>query len=261
MDIRFSAKSRMTINEAKNQIAMLGNRVRLSAKLTAHRVPEIGTVLYRAAHRRATPGRIVTTIVLAAMIATPTTLYMVERSKNTRLRAAYDRTTFDLASESAFWRASAGELFEERIRMTDMLLDQGHYIEEGGKVTVKVVATGYSSSVRETDSTPFITAHNTATRTGIMAMSRDLLTRYTPGAPFTFGDRVHVTGLGDFLVEDSMNARWNNRIDLWFPSRLEALRFGVNEVYVSKVLEAEPPPAPKKVSENQGKSSTEGGGL
>jgi 3D (Asp-Asp-Asp) domain-containing protein len=100
-----------------------------------------------------------------------------------------------------------------------------------------VIATGYSSSIYETDSTPFITASNTRTREGILALSRDLLKRYTPGAPFDFGDRVHVPGLGEFIVEDSMNSRWNNRIDIWFPSRLEAVRFGVKEVYLRTIDE------------------------
>jgi hypothetical protein len=68
-------------------------------------------------------------------------------------------------------------------------------------------------------------------------MSRDLLSEYTPGAPFSFGDRAHISGLGDFLVEDAMSSRWTNRIDVWFPSRELAVRFGLREVVLSRTLD------------------------
>jgi len=238
------------------------NRAHVSVKLAAHEVPHAANGLYRRFRARVTLGRVAIVLILAAMIATPTALYTLERSKTEQLQSAYRQVSLELYSESAYWRSSTAELIAERDRLTDLVLDAGHAVEDKGKITVKVVATGYSSSIWECDMTPFITAANTPTRTGIMAMSRDLLTRYTPGAPFTFGDRVHVPGLGDFLVEDTMNARWTNRIDLWFPSRLEALRFGINEVYVSKTLETEADPIDRQdVSENSAASSTEGGGL
>jgi 3D (Asp-Asp-Asp) domain-containing protein len=91
--------------------------------------------------------------------------------------------------------------------------------------------------VAETDTTPFITAANTSTRLGVLAVSRDLLSEYTPGAPFSFGDRAHISGLGDFLVEDVMSARWTNRIDVWFPTREQAVRFGLREVVLSRTLD------------------------
>lgn len=92
-----------------------------------------------------------------------------------------------------------------------------------------VTVTGYSSEPRQTDSTPFITASNTQVRPGVIALSRDLLRRYTPGAPFAFGDSVLVAGK-TYVVEDSMNRRWTLRADVWFPSRTEAMRFGRQEL-------------------------------
>ena len=89
-----------------------------------------------------------------------------------------------------------------------------------------VTVTGYSSEVRQTDSTPFITAANTRVRPGVLALSRDMLHRYTPGAPFCFGDSVVIDGLGVYVVEDTMHRRWLQRADIWFPSRAEAKRFG-----------------------------------
>jgi 3D (Asp-Asp-Asp) domain-containing protein len=93
-----------------------------------------------------------------------------------------------------------------------------------------VTATGYSSTYDQTDSTPFITASNSQVRWGIIALSRDLLREFTPGAPFGYGDRVQIPGVGIFIVEDTMHGRWRGRVDIWFPSRSEAARWGVQHV-------------------------------
>ena len=98
-----------------------------------------------------------------------------------------------------------------------------------------VIVTGYSSTPGQTDSTPFITAWNTTVQDGVIALSRDLLKRYTLGAPFAFGDIVEIEGLGVFTVEDTMNRRWTNRADIWFPTRAEAKRFGSRELLLTNV--------------------------
>jgi 3D (Asp-Asp-Asp) domain-containing protein len=96
----------------------------------------------------------------------------------------------------------------------------------GREIAVTVIVSGYTSRACETDSTPFVTAANTATRRGVLALSRDLIRRYTPGAPFEFGDVVHLHGIGDFVVEDSMNERYQRHADIWFESLPEAREFG-----------------------------------
>ncbi len=68
-----------------------------------------------------------------------------------------------------------------------------------------------------------------------MALSRDLLRRYNPDAPFTWGDRIHLEGVGEFVVEDSMNARFKNRVDIWFPDRQSAARWGIQQLTLSPV--------------------------
>jgi 3D (Asp-Asp-Asp) domain-containing protein len=93
-------------------------------------------------------------------------------------------------------------------------------------VVTRVTCTAYSSSIAECDSTPFETATLKYPRRGYLALSRDLIATFTPGAPFDFGDRVEIIGIGVFQVEDTMNARWSRRADLWMPSAAEAISFG-----------------------------------
>jgi len=89
-----------------------------------------------------------------------------------------------------------------------------------------VVVTGYSSTPGQTDDTPFLTASMTSVRPGVIALSRDLIRTYNPSAPFDFGDRVVLEGVGTFVVEDTMNKRYRRRADIWFASTAEARRWG-----------------------------------
>jgi len=98
-----------------------------------------------------------------------------------------------------------------------------------------ITVTGYSSSRRETDSTPHLTASMTRVRPGCLALSRDLLRTFTPGAPFDFGDWVVIPGAGVFVVEDTMNRRWKRRADIWFPTRREALRWGKRSLSIARL--------------------------
>ncbi len=93
--------------------------------------------------------------------------------------------------------------------------------------TFAVTATGYSSSVDQTDSTPFITASNTFVRDGVIAAN------FLP-----IGTRIRIPALyGDkqFIVEDRMNSRYWYNIDLWFASRDAARTFGVKKIVIEIV--------------------------
>lgn len=82
-----------------------------------------------------------------------------------------------------------------------------------------VMVTAYSSSRRETDNTPFITASGSNVREGIVANN------YLPFGtlvrlPEVFGDTV-------FEVQDRMSWKKNNfHIDIWFPTTEQAMEFG-----------------------------------
>lgn len=85
-----------------------------------------------------------------------------------------------------------------------------------------VLATAYSSTVDQTDASPFITASGTHVHDGTLAAN------FLP-----FGTRVKIPAhFGDkvFIVEDRMKS--NEKIDVWYPSREEALHFGARRVEI-----------------------------
>jgi len=93
-----------------------------------------------------------------------------------------------------------------------------------------VIVTAYSSTVWETDDTPFITAAGTEVRDGIIA--NNIL---------PFGTKVRIPELyGDkiFVVEDRMSwKKGNYQVDIWLPSYWEAKEFGAKRTYI-EVLES-----------------------
>jgi 3D (Asp-Asp-Asp) domain-containing protein len=142
--------------------------------------------------------------------------------------------------------APSGIAFElwklEHPRLIPFELIAAGYPETGSDsspVVARVACTAYTSRICETDSTPDITASNKRIRPGYIALSRDLLANYTPGAPFRFGDRIELIGVGTFQVEDTMNARWRRRADIWVPSLETAWAWGHRTVLISKVDQSE----------------------
>ncbi len=89
---------------------------------------------------------------------------------------------------------------------------------------ISVVLTAYSSTPDQTDDTPFITASNTRTRDGVIA-ANFLAFGTQVKIPAIFGDKV-------FTVEDRMAKKHDGKIDIWFPERILAKRFGVQEADV-----------------------------
>lgn len=80
------------------------------------------------------------------------------------------------------------------------------------------IVTAYSSTPEETDETPFITASGNQVRFGIAAANW-LPIGTEVRIPEYFGDQV-------FKVEDRMNEKHGDRLDIWMPSKDEALEFG-----------------------------------
>jgi len=102
--------------------------------------------------------------------------------------------------------------------------------------TYTVRATGYSSTPDQTDSTPFVTASGAYVRDGIIAANV-----YENGRRLPFGTLVRIPEIyGDkiFVVEDRMNIRYKNNIDIWFPETQLAREFGSKKVTIEIVEES-----------------------
>lgn len=88
----------------------------------------------------------------------------------------------------------------------------------------EVKLTAYSSSPDETDDTPFTTASGGHVRDGVIAANfLPFGTKIT--IPEIFGNKV-------FVVEDRMNRRNVDGVDIWMPSKSKALRFGTTDAKI-----------------------------
>ncbi len=79
--------------------------------------------------------------------------------------------------------------------------------------------TAYSSTVGQTDDTPFIMASGNHVYSGAVAtnfLPLGTLVKF----PELYGNKI-------FVVEDRMNKRFQDRIDIWFESKTEAKSFGL----------------------------------
>lgn len=94
--------------------------------------------------------------------------------------------------------------------------------------TRTVTTTAYSSTVDQCDATPFIAASGKRVHDG-MAAANFLKFNTKIRMPDIFGDKI-------FVVEDRMNKRFDNRVDVWMESRQEALNYGVRHVRI-EILE------------------------
>lgn len=95
---------------------------------------------------------------------------------------------------------------------------------------INVLTTAYSSTIWETDDTPFLTASGNYVKDGIVA--NNLLPFGTKiRIPEVYGDKI-------FVVEDRMH--WSKSpyyVDIWFPSNQEAKNYGAKTTYIEILRE------------------------
>lgn len=100
--------------------------------------------------------------------------------------------------------------------------------------TLEVTMTAYSSEEAQTSGDPTVTATGEEVGPGTLAVSRDLLQSELP-----YGTTVRVVEVdsspnacggwvpGIILeVQDTMHPRMSNRVDIWVPTREEAIQWG-----------------------------------
>lgn len=89
---------------------------------------------------------------------------------------------------------------------------------------IKARVTAYTSSVEETDDTPFVAASGTSTRPGIIACPRK----------YPFGTIFEIQGRR-YDCQDRMALKNDGMFDIWMSTKEEAYRFGTQELEV-KIL-------------------------
>ena len=111
--------------------------------------------------------------------------------------------------------------------------DQENAKQETVNLTVKakrkIIATAYSSTPGQTDSSPFITANGSFVKEGVVA-ANFLKFGTKVRFPEVYGDKI-------FVVEDRMAKRNSHKIDIWMESRAQAMQFGVKYLTV-EILES-----------------------
>jgi len=145
----------------------------------------------------------------------------------------------------------------------DQTLARTYETPLGPEPVMVLKSTAYNSLENQTDSTPSITATGESTRSGIVALSRDLLEiipygstieivdiRHRLGAPNGCGatmKTVHriepLPGLspGQFRVSDTMHPRKVEQLDMWLEHLDDARRWGACEVVVRVVTRTQEP--------------------
>lgn len=91
--------------------------------------------------------------------------------------------------------------------------------------------TSYRSIPSQTDSSPFVTSIGERTHKNGVAVSQDLL---KTGA-IKYGDIIFVEGYGFKVVNDTMNPRIKNHVDLWVETYEQEKAVGVKKLNIYRV--------------------------
>ncbi len=159
-------------------------------------------------------------------------MVMAKTNNNTKTKISqnrlFDFCNFDrpqksmaLVQQSAFLSQGSHEKVEARKKEgPQKFIGPKENIKIVPKKKMRVLATAYSSTVDQCDSTPFITANGTHVHDGTLA-ANFLKFGTKVKFPALYGDKI-------FIVEDRM--RSNTKVDLWFPTRQEAINFGARVI-------------------------------
>lgn len=95
--------------------------------------------------------------------------------------------------------------------------------------------TSYRSVPEQTDESPFYTSIGEHVHPHGVAVSRDLLKRW--GGPLDYGDWIYVEGFGIKVINDCMNERHKNRVDIWVKTYAEEKEVGIRtgRIWIIKV--------------------------
>ena len=91
-----------------------------------------------------------------------------------------------------------------------------------------VTVTAYNPEEEQCDDDPYVAASMRRVRQGTIAVSRDLF-----DAGWVFGRKVRIEGVGIFEINDLMNSRFRDRVDIFMWDKSEAQAFGRRKVKVA----------------------------
>jgi 3D (Asp-Asp-Asp) domain-containing protein len=110
--------------------------------------------------------------------------------------------------------AASHSTLEEEARILKKALAQRERVKD-------VTVTAYNPEEDQCDEDPYVAASMRRVRSGTIAVSRDLFRQ-----GWVFGRKVRIEGLGIFEINDLMNKRFSNRIDVFMWDRNQAEAFG-----------------------------------
>jgi len=93
-----------------------------------------------------------------------------------------------------------------------------------------VLITAYNAHENQTDDTPTVTANGETVVAGGMALSRDFLKVFDQKNDVAYGDTILL--ITDMRVNDTMNARFTGRADIFMWSYSDAMSFGAREGFI-----------------------------
>ena len=88
-----------------------------------------------------------------------------------------------------------------------------------------VTVTAYNPTTSQCDEDPLIAASMRKVRSGTIAVSRDLFDQ-----GWVFGRKVRIEGVGIFEINDLMNKRFTQRIDIFMWDENQAREFGKKNI-------------------------------
>ncbi|NDV18095.1 hypothetical protein GO013_01515 [Pseudodesulfovibrio sp. JC047] len=150
-------------------------------------------------------------IMTATLCAAITVLAVVVVVKQQRIDDLSHR--LDLAQKTATARK---QLVEEA-----RLLQKAMNMSPVRTVTV----TAYNPTTEQCDADPLIAASMRKVRSGTIAVSRDLFDQ-----GWVFGRKVRIEGYGIFEINDLMNKRFTQRIDIFMWDEGQARQFGKKNI-------------------------------
>ncbi|WP_272700959.1 3D domain-containing protein [Desulfovibrio sp. Fe33] len=115
------------------------------------------------------------------------------------------------------------ELVQKTAEARRILVEEARLLQKAkNRSPVRTVTvTAYNPSTDQCDEDPLIAASMRKVRSGTIAVSRDLFDQ-----GWVFGRKVRIEGYGIFEINDLMNKRYHQRIDIFMWDESRAREFG-----------------------------------